>query len=119
MRMSVNVVAPGYILTSTLQQRVDDDMIDYARLAERAPVGRWGLPEEVARVIGFLSLPGSAFITGATVPVDGGYTVEAIPTRRSAPGRLRSSRCGICFECEHAQAIRRRRSSRRARARIE
>jgi hypothetical protein len=79
MRMSVNVVAPGYILTSTLQQRVDDDMIDYARLAERAPVGRWGLPEEVACVIGFLSLPGSAFITGVTVPVDGGYTVPGDP----------------------------------------
>jgi 3-oxoacyl-[acyl-carrier protein] reductase len=75
----VNAVAPGYILTCTLQQRVDDNMIDYARLAERAPVGRWGLPEEVARVIGFLSLPGSAFITGATIPVDGGYTMRGDP----------------------------------------
>jgi NAD(P)-dependent dehydrogenase (short-subunit alcohol dehydrogenase family) len=54
-------------------------MIDYARLAERAPLGRWGLPEEVARVIGFLALPGSGFITGATVPVDGGYTVRGDP----------------------------------------
>lgn len=84
--VTVNAVAPGYILTSTLQKRVDDNMIDYARLAERAPMGRWGLPEEVARVIGFLSLPGSTFITGAIVPVDGGYTIrgdpdEAIGTR--------------------------------------
>jgi NAD(P)-dependent dehydrogenase (short-subunit alcohol dehydrogenase family) len=77
--VTVNVVAPGYVLTSTLQQRIDVGMIDYARLAERAPVGRWGLPEEVARVIGFLALPGSAFITGATVPVDGGYTVRGDP----------------------------------------
>jgi NAD(P)-dependent dehydrogenase (short-subunit alcohol dehydrogenase family) len=77
--VTVNVVAPGYILTSTLQQRVEDNMIDYVGLAERAPVGRWGLPEEVARVIGFLSLPGSAFVTGATIPVDGGYTVRGDP----------------------------------------
>jgi NAD(P)-dependent dehydrogenase (short-subunit alcohol dehydrogenase family) len=77
--VTVNVVAPGYILTHTLQQRVNDNLIDYARLAERAPVGRWGLPEEVARAIGFLSLPGSAFITGATIPVDGGYTVRGDP----------------------------------------
>jgi NAD(P)-dependent dehydrogenase (short-subunit alcohol dehydrogenase family) len=77
--VTVNAVAPGYILTSTLQRRVDANMIDYARLAERAPVGRWGLPEEVARVIGFLSLPGSAFITGTTIPVDGGYTMRGDP----------------------------------------
>ncbi|HKU07157.1 MAG TPA: SDR family oxidoreductase [Bradyrhizobium sp.] len=77
--VTVNAVAPGYILTSTLQKRVDDNMIDYARLAERAPMGRWGLPEEVARVIGFLSLPGSTFITGAIVPVDGGYTIRGDP----------------------------------------
>jgi NAD(P)-dependent dehydrogenase (short-subunit alcohol dehydrogenase family) len=77
--VTVNAVAPGYILTSTLQRRVDDNMIDYARLAERAPVGRWGLPEEVARMIGFLCLPGSAFITGATIPVDGGYTMRGDP----------------------------------------
>jgi NAD(P)-dependent dehydrogenase (short-subunit alcohol dehydrogenase family) len=77
--VTVNAVAPGYILTSTLQKRVDDNMIDYGRLAERAPVGRWGLPEEVARMIGFLSLPGSAFITGAIIPVDGGYTIRGDP----------------------------------------
>jgi NAD(P)-dependent dehydrogenase (short-subunit alcohol dehydrogenase family) len=77
--VTVNAVAPGYILTSTLQQRVDENMIDYARLAERAPAGRWGLPEEVARVIGFLSLPGSSFITGTVIPVDGGYTVRGDP----------------------------------------
>lgn len=77
--ITVNAVAPGYILTSTLQRRVDDKMIDYDRLAKRAPMGRWGLPEEVARMIGFLSLPGSAFVTGAIIPVDGGYTIHGDP----------------------------------------
>ena len=77
--VTVNAVAPGYILTSTLQRRVDDKMIDYDRLAKRAPMGRWGLPEEVARMIGFLSLPGSAFVTGIIIPVDGGYTIHGDP----------------------------------------
>lgn len=77
--VTVNAVAPGYILTDTLQHRVDDHMIDYARLAERAPVGRWGIPEEIARVVAFLALPGSGFISGVTIPVDGGYSVRGDP----------------------------------------
>ena len=77
--VTVNAIAPGYILTDTLQQRVDNNMIDYTRLAERAPVGRWGLPEEIARVAAFLALPGSGFVTGVTIPVDGGYSVRGDP----------------------------------------
>lgn len=77
--ITVNAVAPGYILTKILQKRVEAGMIDYARLAERAPAGRWGLPEEVARVIGFLALPGSGFITGSVIPIDGGYTIRGDP----------------------------------------
>ena len=42
----MNAVAPGYILTSTLQQRIDVGMIDYARLAERAPVDDGACPRK-------------------------------------------------------------------------
>lgn len=77
--ITVNAVAPGYILTETLQARLDAGMLDYARYAERAPAGRWGLPEEVGHAIAFLALPASGFITGAVIPVDGGYTMRGDP----------------------------------------
>jgi NAD(P)-dependent dehydrogenase (short-subunit alcohol dehydrogenase family) len=77
--ITVNAVAPGYILTETLQARLDANMLDYGRYADRAPAGRWGLPEEVGHVIAFLALPASGFITGAIVPVDGGYTMRGDP----------------------------------------
>ena len=57
--ITVNAVAPGYILTETLQARLDAGLLDYARYAERAPAGRWGLAEEVAHLIAFLALPAS------------------------------------------------------------
>lgn len=77
--ITVNAVAPGYILTETLRHRLKTGMLDYETYAERAPAGRWGLPEEVGRVIAFLALPGSAFITGTVIPVDGGYTMRGDP----------------------------------------
>lgn len=77
--ITVNAIAPGYILTDVLRKRLDAGMLDYARFAERAPVGRWGLPEEIARVIVFLAEPGSAFITGTVIPVDGGFTIRGDP----------------------------------------
>jgi len=77
--ITVNAVAPGYILTETLQRRLDDGLLDYALYADRAPAGRWGLPEEVGHVIAFLALPASGFITGTVIPVDGGYTMRGDP----------------------------------------
>jgi NAD(P)-dependent dehydrogenase (short-subunit alcohol dehydrogenase family) len=77
--VTVNAVAPGYILTETLQARLDAGMLDYATYAERAPAGRWGLAEEVGHLIAFLALPASGFITGAVIAVDGGYTIRGDP----------------------------------------
>jgi len=77
--ITVNAVAPGYILTETLQARLEGGMLDYAQYADRAPAGRWGLPEEVGHAIAFLALPASGFITGTVIPVDGGYTMRGDP----------------------------------------
>ena len=77
--VTVNAVAPGYILTETLQERLDAGLLEYVPYAERAPVGRWGLAEEVAHLIAFLALPASGFITGTVIPVDGGYTMRGDP----------------------------------------
>jgi len=77
--ITVNAVAPGYILTPVLEERIGLGMLDYERYAERTPVGRWGRPEEVARVIAFLCQPESAFVTGVVWPIDGGWTMRGDP----------------------------------------
>ena len=77
--ITVNAIAPGYIFTDTLRARAEKGLLDYDLYAERTPVGRWGTPEEVARVVSFLVEPASAFITGAIYVVDGGYTMRGDP----------------------------------------
>ena len=44
--------------------------------AEAQCLGRIGRPEEISAVVGFLCSPGAGFMTGALVPVDGGYTAQ-------------------------------------------
>jgi NAD(P)-dependent dehydrogenase (short-subunit alcohol dehydrogenase family) len=83
--ITVNAVAPGYILTPVLEERIRQGILDYERYAERTPVGRWGRPEEVARVIAFLCEPASGFITGAVWPVDGGWTMRGDPGDELGP----------------------------------
>jgi 3-oxoacyl-[acyl-carrier protein] reductase len=81
--ITVNNVAPGLILTDrvkdTLQPR--PGVSEEELLAERAksiPLGRIGRPEELAAVVAFLASPLAAYITGATIPIDGGATRKPI-----------------------------------------
>lgn len=73
----VNIAAPGLtetpIIEAGFQRSADPD----ARRAERAatiPLGRLARSEEVAEAIYFLGSPASSYITGAVLPIDGGYT---------------------------------------------
>lgn len=65
----VNAVAPGLIETE-MSQRVRDWAADEIR--QRIPLGRFGQPDEVARVIRFLASPEASYITGEIVRVAGG-----------------------------------------------
>src|SRR5579875_929881 len=65
----VNVVAPGVIGTGEMGELSPEQRGRYAYLAA---LGRLGRPEEVAAAVLFLASDLSSFITGATIPIDGG-----------------------------------------------
>ena len=68
----VNAVAPGWIDTPLLAPLKDS--MGQTILA-RTPFVRFGEPMEIARVVAFLASPAASFITGAIVPIDGGYSI--------------------------------------------
>ena len=67
----VNAVAPGYVDTPILA-KVPKDMKD--AMANQLPIGRLGKDEEIANLICYLLSDDATFITGAIVPIDGGFT---------------------------------------------
>lgn len=68
----VNCVCPGVILTPMTERWLSDPQV-LARASSYHPMGRIGRPEEVAAAIAFLASDEASFITGAILPVDGGY----------------------------------------------
>ncbi|MDQ3692857.1 MAG: SDR family oxidoreductase [Chloroflexota bacterium] len=74
----VNAVAPGTIWTDRVQQvRDEPGGEDYiTEIQRRHPMGRIGEPSEVAAAILFLASDDASFITGAILPVDGGYLAQ-------------------------------------------
>jgi len=72
--IQVNAVLPGWIDTELTQgaRRHVPELHD--RVLDRTPAGRWGVPDDLAGIAVFLSAPASNFVTGAAIPVDGGYS---------------------------------------------
>jgi len=69
--VNVNAVSPGYIRTTSITDRVPAEVLDRAR--EHSALERLGDPQDVANVVLFLCSEAARHITGAVIPVDGGY----------------------------------------------
>jgi len=81
----VNAVAPGYVKTALVANLVERGAIDAQAIARRTPMGRMAAPEEIAQVIAFLASPLASYITGAVLPVDGGWTALGAPEAALGP----------------------------------
>lgn len=68
----VNAVAPGWIDTPLTRPLVED-AVRAAPILARTPMNRWGTPDDIGGVVVFLASDAARFITGAIIPVDGGY----------------------------------------------
>jgi 2-deoxy-D-gluconate 3-dehydrogenase len=74
--IQVNAVLPGWIdteLTRAARRQVDGL---HERVLARTPAGRWGVPDDLAGVAVFLASAASDFVTGAAIPVDGGFSAS-------------------------------------------
>jgi len=70
-----NAVLPGWIDTELTQQARQQVPGLHERVLSRSPTGRWGVPDDHAGTAVFLASRASDFVTGASIPVDGGYSV--------------------------------------------
>jgi 2-dehydro-3-deoxy-D-gluconate 5-dehydrogenase len=74
--IQVNAVLPGWIDTELTRDARGQVPGLNERVLNRTPVGRWGVPADLAGIAVFLAAPASDFVTGAAIPVDGGYSSE-------------------------------------------
>ncbi|MGH6875587.1 MAG: 2-dehydro-3-deoxy-D-gluconate 5-dehydrogenase KduD [Aestuariivirgaceae bacterium] len=70
--ITVNAIAPGYMETHNTEALRRDAERSREILA-RIPMGRWGKPGDLATAVLFLAAPASDYVTGAIIPVDGGW----------------------------------------------
>jgi NAD(P)-dependent dehydrogenase (short-subunit alcohol dehydrogenase family) len=70
----VNAVAPGYVETDMTAEHFSDPAV-HERALKRHPLGRMGVPEDVADVVAFLCSKDAQFITGQVINVSGGFVI--------------------------------------------
>ncbi|MGH7392489.1 MAG: SDR family NAD(P)-dependent oxidoreductase [Candidatus Rokuibacteriota bacterium] len=74
--IQVNAVLPGWIDTDLTRRAREQVPGLNDNVLRRTPAGRWGTIEDMAGVAVFLASPASDFVTGAAIPVDGGFSVQ-------------------------------------------
>jgi 2-dehydro-3-deoxy-D-gluconate 5-dehydrogenase len=74
--IQVNAVLPGWIDTDLTQNARKEVAGLHDSVLRRTPAGRWGVIDDMSGVAVFLASPASDFVTGAVIPVDGGYSIQ-------------------------------------------
>ncbi|MBG3874610.1 SDR family oxidoreductase [Staphylococcus xylosus] len=73
--IQVNALSPGYIRTD-MTKVLEEDPIRGAEIKGHIPSGEWGVPEDLMGPLIFLASSASDYVTGTTLPVDGGYLLR-------------------------------------------
>ena len=73
--IQVNAVLPGWIDTDLTRQTRREFPGLHDRVLARTPAGRWGRPDDFGGIAVFLASAASDFVTGAVIPVDGGFSI--------------------------------------------
>ena len=74
--INVNAILPGWIKTNLTNGMPKNDPERYRKVSERIAIGKWGIPEDLAGAAIFLASRASDYITGTSIVVDGGYSVN-------------------------------------------
>lgn len=72
----INAVCPGTIVTPMVTTMFDNGQLDREQALGVTPIGRLGGPDEIASAVLWLCSPGSSFVVGVALPVDGGYVAQ-------------------------------------------
>lgn len=71
--VTVNAIAPGYMDTELTANMKDVNPKQYEEITGRIPMGRWGMMEDLQGTAVFLASDAASYISGAVIPVDGGF----------------------------------------------
>lgn len=71
----VNCIAPGFIFTRMSSTAFDNDPARKQKVLSRTPMGKLGMPEDIANAAYYLSSDEASYLTGTVVPVDGGNSI--------------------------------------------
>jgi NAD(P)-dependent dehydrogenase (short-subunit alcohol dehydrogenase family) len=82
----VNAVAPGFTRSEFIEERIADGALTEEWMLERVPMKRIAEPSEIADVVAAVASPAFSFVTGQTILVDGGWSIQGVS---DAPEPLR------------------------------